>query len=482
MITSLDDYRKRLFRISYYDFFKAFWGEVVMEPFVDNWHIKLLCDELQAVGQRVIDRQPKEYDLVINVSPGESKSTICTVLFPVWLWTIDPSLRIITGSFSGSLSIKHSTLSRDCIRSLKFQKFFGESFQVRKDIDQKTFYKTDKGGERIAVSVGSGITGQHAHLIIVDDPMDPQGAASDVMLEKAKSWITTTLSSRKVDKAITPTILIMQRLHQKDPTGVLLERGGVRHISLPAEIGFPIIPESLAANYVNGLMNPTRTNRQSLAEAKKVMGEMAYAGQYGQQPTDPGGGKVKRHWWQKCRLEEVPADVTWDMWIDGAYTASTANDPTGIMIAGYSKSSNALFVRHCVADHLEMPELLKLVPQIADQFGLNTKSRVYIEPKASGKSLRQMLRVQPISSHLSVIEIKNHLVQEGKEARIQTSAPKVESGSVYAIDHPSTEVVIYQNAEFPKADHDEFVDLLGYACYHYFPKKKASTSTSVFSA
>ena len=47
---------------SYYDFLKAFWGEVITEPIQDNWHIKYLCDELESIGERIINREAKSYD------------------------------------------------------------------------------------------------------------------------------------------------------------------------------------------------------------------------------------------------------------------------------------------------------------------------------------------------------------------------------------------------------------------------------------
>ncbi len=462
---------------SFYQFFREFWDTVVQEQYIDNWHIEYLCDELQVVGERIIAREAKEYDLVINVSPGESKSTICTILFPVWLWIKDPTLRIITASYSGSISIKHSTASRDCLRSKKFLRLFGDLVEVRKDIDAKTLYANTSGGERYCTSTGSSVTGTHGHIVIIDDPLNPEQATSEVQLETANRWITKTLPTRVVDKRIAPTIMVMQRLHAKDPTSVLLEGAKVKHICLPAEDTYPIFPEELKARYTNGLMNATRTDMAVLIDMKGKLGSMSYAGQFGQQPSSPDGGIIKRAWWGRYDNSEVPAGLVWDMWIDGAYTKSASNDPTGIMVCGYHQPTNTLYVRYCEAARMEMPDLLRRVPAIAKMMGFTNKSRVYIEPKASGKSLKQMLREV---GKVIPVEITGPLVNEGKEARIQVSAPRVESGSVLLSDHPSVEIVVYQNANFPRADADEFVDLMGYACEKYFGNRRQRSSTTAY--
>src|SRR5690606_9375662 len=141
-------------------------------PPVWNWHIEYLCGRLQEYGMRVVRREPKLSDLIINIPPGTSKSTIATVMFPAWLWTADPTIRALTGSYSASLSTDHAVKSRDIIRSDKYAEYFPE-IEIKRDQDNKTHYKNVKGGERYATSVGGTVTGFHAHIIIIDDPLNP---------------------------------------------------------------------------------------------------------------------------------------------------------------------------------------------------------------------------------------------------------------------------------------------------------------------
>jgi predicted phage terminase large subunit-like protein len=472
----LDDIEIAICKKSYYQFLKRFWNEVVAEGLIDNWHIKYLCDELQEIGERIVERQPKTHDLIINIPPGESKSTICTIMFPVWLWINDPSLRVISGSYSSSLSIEHATKSRDLIRSDKFQRLFGDKFKMKGDSDNKSHYVNDQKGERKSVSTGGAVTGSHAHLILIDDPLNPKQATSETLRKNANDWMDKTLSTRKVDAKVTPTILIMQRLADDDPTGVKLEQqeadtenvSKMKHICLPADDSFPVYPIELKENYINGLLNPDRKDKEVLADFLLKLGSRGYAAQMGQQPRAVEGNKVKSSWFGYCHIKEVPTNLVNDLWVDGAYTKNTANDPTGLMITAFDKATLTLYVISAKDVHLEMPEFIKMIPDYCNLNGIDGKSRGYFEPKASGKSMKQMLRS---ATNLNAVEITNHLVSEGKEARIQTAAPKIESSKVVLVKGVWNEKFTHQLCTFPNAKHDEFVDLLGYACFHYFDDK-----------
>src|SRR5690606_41828287 len=115
----------------------------------------------------------------------------------------------------------------------------------------------------------------------------------DVERESANNFVTSTLSSRKIDKLVTPTILVMQRLHEEDPTGVMISKKGtkIKHICLPAEIkeGTKVLPEEAKEDYVDGLLDPLRLSREVLEEAQVDLGSYGYAGQYDQNPAPSEG-------------------------------------------------------------------------------------------------------------------------------------------------------------------------------------------------
>jgi predicted phage terminase large subunit-like protein len=220
-------------------------------------------------------------------------------------------MRFICASYSGALALESAEMSRELVRSASFQSIYPE-LDIKEDKDQKSNFRIvhreyDKetrttrmipGGSRYSTSVGGTLTGFHGDILIVDDPLNPTQATSDVLLATANHWIEQTLSTRKTDKAITPTVLIMQRLHQNDPSGHWLAKNklNTRHICLPGEIRNyrkQLCPPDLAMRYVDELLDPVRMPWTVLQDMQEDLGQYGYAGQIGQNPTPPGGGMFK---------------------------------------------------------------------------------------------------------------------------------------------------------------------------------------------
>lgn len=206
----LDKVQALMCKKRFYNFVETFWSVIIPEEPVFNWHIKYLCDELQELAYYIVNRLPKPYDLIINIPPGTTKSTIATIMFPAWLWTQDARLRIISSSYSSDVSLDQSQKSKDIITSEKYLKLFPD-VRIRRDKSGKGFYGNTAGGDRYVTSTGSAVTGKHAHVIINDDPQNPKQAESEPLRLQATDF-TKTLSTRKVNKKNTPTITIMQRL------------------------------------------------------------------------------------------------------------------------------------------------------------------------------------------------------------------------------------------------------------------------------
>lgn len=289
---SEDELLATLCRKSYFRFVQEMWDTVVPERPVWNWHLQEMCDRIQVMCERVFFGRPKVYDLCTNVPPGMSKSLVHSVMLPAWCWTRMPSFKFIGASYSYPLAQELSVKTRDVVMSDKYHKLF-PTVTLREDQNTKGHFKTLQGGGRYAVGVNGSVTGFHAHLIVVDDPLDPNQAASLADLNAANRWIRETLPSRKVDKTVVPMILVMQRLHQDDPTAQMVKRGGVFRLCLPATDEDPVRPARLKAKYVKGLLDPVRLPRKTLEETEQEMGEVAYAAQYRERPSPPGGAMFK---------------------------------------------------------------------------------------------------------------------------------------------------------------------------------------------
>lgn len=301
MLIDRNELEASICRESFYDFVQTFWHIVVPEDPVWNWHIELLCGIAQEAAERVIAGLPKKHDLVINIPPGCTKSTIFSVMLPVWMWTRMPTARTICASYSSALALVLSRRSRDIVKSDLWTRLFG-AMELCDDQDTKGHFENLDGGSRFAVGTNGTVTGMHGHIIVVDDPVNPEKATSKPGLEQANRFVCETLSRRKVDSLITLTIIVMQRLHQNDPSAKFLEKAvgenglPVLHINLPAEIGpggGTVQPPEYAEFYVDGLLDPVRLPRMVLTAALAELGQYGYAGQMLQRPVPPGGGMFK---------------------------------------------------------------------------------------------------------------------------------------------------------------------------------------------
>lgn len=298
---------------SLYEFLQYFWPVVSSHQFQPNWHIKFICEELEEIAIRVANKEPKKHDLIINVPPGSTKTLLSSIMFPAWCWTKWPWIRFITASYSSQLSLESADYCRDLLKSQKFQQLYPD-IEIREDKDTKSNFRiakkvTDYAGRhhkysstyggRYTTSVGGTLMGFHGDILIVDDPLNPTQAASDIELGNANRWMEGTLPTRKTNKDITPIILIQQRLHQDDPSGHILakQKENIRHISLPGEIrNFEKQvqpPEMIHFYNKDGLFDPVRMPWKVLNDLQSDLGQYGYAGQIGQNPTPPGGGMFK---------------------------------------------------------------------------------------------------------------------------------------------------------------------------------------------
>lgn len=364
--------------------------------------------------------------------------------------------------------------SRDVILSERFQEIYGHYVQIKPDANNKSSYENTAKGVRASTSVQSGIIGRHYHIHIVDDPV--QANASNLELETANEWITTKLSTRKVNKKVTPLILIMQRISLNDPTAILLEKNKskdsnssgttntslIKHINLPAELADNISPPELSANYVNGLFDPIRLSADILDDARLTLGSAGYEGQFMQQPVSLDGGIIKKDWIGTPVIvpAEIYPNITWNMFIDSAYTAKAGNDPSAILIAGVY--NNILYIKYSYFFRLEFVRLIEEIKKLSSRH-LNRNSRIFIEPKASGKSIAQSLKH---SSLLNVIELES--TKDDKISRVNAIAPILESRRVLLLDDSVygggwNKQFIQECITFPKARHDDQVDCLVYA-------------------
>ena len=218
----LAELRKRQCQRSFYEFLlDAYLALNPDEPLEENWHMKYICDILQAETMRLIANQPKIQDIIINVPPRSLKSWIVTCAWPAWSWIHKPSLKFIGSSYSGDLSLKHNMITKDIISTEWYRQNWGDIVKIANSNNTKEYFETNAGGIRTCTSTGGTVVGTGADAIIVDDPVSPKNAESDTERATANRFFDTSLSTRLNKPTIGVFVIIMQRLHDSDLTGYL---------------------------------------------------------------------------------------------------------------------------------------------------------------------------------------------------------------------------------------------------------------------
>lgn len=386
---------------SLFEFIKYFWPQISNDEFRSNWHIEYLCKELEKVARRVARNLPCEYDLIINVPPGTTKTITCSIMFPVWCWTQWYWMRFITASYSSPLSLESAEYSRDLIWSDAFREVYPE-LEISDDKSAKGNFKLVKkeqvfvgrrprllqGGNRFSTSVGATVTGFHGHILIWDDLLNPEEAVSEVKLEAANRWKNQTLSMRKTDKDVSATIGIMQRLHQNDPTADVMKRvKDVRHICLPGEIRNykeQLNPPELAKFYKDELLDPIRLSWKTLKRVEGILGQYGYAGQIGQNPTPPGGGMFKvDHFQMIAMLPNAVNIVETVRYWDKAGTADAGAYTVGVKM--HKLVNDHYIVEDVVRGRWASEEREDIIKETAVNDGRDTVVGVEQEPGSGGK-------------------------------------------------------------------------------------------------
>ena len=450
---------------SFYEFFiRAFEIAEPSVPISVNFHHKYLCDLLQAEAERIKDNRPKDKDIIINIPFRSSKSLLVTVLFPAWCWAVYPKMRFITASYSAEISIEHATKSRDIINSEWYQKHWGETYQIKKDQNLKARYENTFLGVRRATSVGGSVTGQGGDIILVDDPTSPKNAASQIERENANEWYKSTLYSRLNNPTTGVRIIIMQRVHEDDLSGYLLFNSPDKHhhICIPAELSSDLKPSSLADQYQDGLFWKDRFSQEVLDDYKSALGSYGYAGQLQQRPTPANSGMIKKSWF---KIDEIQKEGVVNFIIDPAYTASEKNDPSALL--AYVFEDNTWQIISVQNVRLEFPDLVKHIVKFVEKNGYTTQSKIFVEPKASGKSIVQTLMRE---TGLNVREDKPPT--KDKVARVQDISPTLETGRVTLLKGAWNEEFLMQCQQFPAARHDDMVDCLVMTVNQHFKGKK----------
>lgn len=434
-----------------YSFIKHFWRSIDPCTFVDGWHIRAICEHLEAVKSGEIKK------LLITIPPRHMKSIAVSVAFPAWVWTTVPEKQFLSASYALSLSIRDTLKSRRILESPQYQRWWGDRFRLTTDQNTKQKYENDRKGHRIATSVGGTITGEGGDIIIIDDPHNVIDTSSELKRQTALDWWDTAMSTRLNDIKTGSYVLIGQRVHHNDLFGHILERDQESwvHLNLPAEYE----PNNKCMTMTgwtdprkdeNELLWPDRFGKKEISQLKESLGTYGASAQLQQRPTPEGGGIIKPEWFRYTR-EKPFTLMTIQAW-DTAFKEGNSNDYS--VCQTWLMTQDGYVLWDIWRDRISYPMLKKMAQA---RYDAERPSVVLIEDAASGQSLIQDLK----STHMPILPTRP---DRDKVTRLNAVSPTIEAGKVYLREGtPWLADFLSECSQFPRGSHDDQVDAMVYA-------------------
>ena len=355
-------------------------------PFIEGWHHAYICEHLEATFKGEIRF------LIVNMPPSYGKTEMCVRQFVPYALGRNPSTKMIYTSYSDELSKKVSGEAREIVRS----KVYGNlhKFKISPSQDQKHHWQTQEGGLLFATSTGGTVTGVHANIVIVDDPLKVNESCFASARNESWRYFSESITSRLLKDG--KTIIIMQRLHPDDIVGRVLREmpsSAYTHLCLRAIESRPLVYDFKNIHYERAAGEALCEGWQNREEVEMIrlrMGEKGFKTQYLQDPEISEAGFFEKGQQREINALEAP-ECNLYMFIDPAMSLKDSSDERAIVVCGWSKDSSEL--ETCVVYECDAGiwNLESFIEHIINMMLRYREARVLIESDGGGLLLYQSL-------------------------------------------------------------------------------------------
>ncbi len=460
-----------LCRNKFKSFVEIFWPCVSNDKFTPGYHIETVCEHLQAVAEGRVSR------LAINLAIRHSKSLLCSVFFPVWLWLRRPETRIITATYSKTLTTRDALRSRQLIEHPKFKEYFGDVFRLTEDQNRQDFYSNDHKGHRLSVSIDSRTSGFDADVVIADDIHDFATRNSAAERNSAADYFETALCSRLVRTGREAVVLSGHRVHEDDVFARLRfkygDDGTWSWLVLPEEF------TSKFANWFNGigwkdkrnegeLLWPERFDAKAVAQEKRTY-RHEYSAIFNQEPTPAEGQLFRADWFGTYSTETTP-DGT-ELYVLGAKrfaknrawrfaTCDTAISTSGDADWTVCQIWDAIGGNLVLVDQLRKRlDGTRIVPALTEFYRVHSPQFLSVESEFVGKFVIDQLRQRNV-----LVKPFSAARHGSKETRAVAAEIRAEAGQVWFPSAPWVSALVAELCSFPNGANDDCVDAVSMAC------------------
>jgi hypothetical protein len=417
-----------------------------------NWHHELIANELMSIEDGSFVAKGYKI-LILCVPPRHGKSEEATINFPAWYLGRNPTLEVITSSYSADLAHDFGRKTRRLVSAPIYQSIFGISLaSEQKAVDK---WQTSKGGTYTSTGVGGAITGRGANLLIIDDPLKNREDANSITIRnKQWDWFTSTAYTRLEPGGV--VVLILTRWHLDDLAGrILVHEELSKRTKL---IVFPAIATDDEQYRRKGdYLWPTRYAPEEYESIKQAIGPYDWSALYQQSPILSENQEFRNDWFKhRDRAEIDRLNTRSFLTIDTAYSQRDGADYIGVTENYIDQQNNWNIAAYRV--RFNPADLVNFLFTIQDKRNFE---KIGIEKTAFTEGLKPFLdeEMRKRNRFLPIVALEHK--QIAKETRIRGLIPRYASGSVYHIKgecaHLEEEML-----QFPLGAHDDVLDSLAY--------------------
>lgn len=426
-----------------------------------NWHHRYVCEKLDRFARGEIKK------MGIAQPPQTGKSEISSRRLPAFLLGKNPDARIALCSYGAEHAQAFNRDVQRIIDSEGYRELFPDTLLNVKNVatTSKGNYKrtanifetVGHSGFLKTTGIGGALTGTTVDFGIIDDAFkDREEANSQTIRNRVWNWYTDVFESRLHNDS--QQLALFTRWHEDDLIGRILDRDGKiedggewEYVALPALKEHNNNPDD--PREIGEALWEERHSRERM-EKIRDKSPITFASLYQQRPAPAEGHLIKKGYFKRYQLNELPEGVN-HCYIDTATSEAELknNDPTGILV--YRVWRNRLYLVQFIKGRWSMPDLIEKIKWVAERWLNGRSSTIYIENKSNGRSTKQLLDE---GTRLSVV-LDN--IKYKKHERVENELPVLEAGRVFLpLGDIWVDSFLQQCLTFPNALHDEEVDCL----------------------
>lgn len=430
-------------------FIREAWHVVLPDvPYVHGWHIDLLAEHLEAItfGRMIADGYENRF--LANVPPGTMKSLLVSVFWPAF--EMGPGgkahFQYVVTAFREDNLVRDQNRFRKLVKSDWFQQRW--PMTIVKDSEE--WFENSRGGWRTITPFGS-LTGGRGDRLIVDDPHSIDTAESDLERNRATMRFRESATTRMNDPITSAIVVIMQRLHERDVSGIISEyKMPYIHVMLPMRFEVSracVTPYGKDPRRKEGeLLFPERFPKNVVDRDEGAMGAYAVAGQMQQRPSPRGGLLFQRSWFKV--VDAAPGHCRWVRgWDLAASEEKTSAFSAGCLI-GHDMKQRHYYIKDVVRERVPNPETI--IVNTATQDGHDVEIDIPQDPGQAGK-----IQARSIVGALAGYRAFYSPESGDKISRADPLAAQAKAGNVFLVKGPWNTAFLDEVASFPTGFKDQ---------------------------